>query len=428
MSAEIGKRLRQARESLGLSLEELEAQTRIHKNYLLALENGQFDLLPSPIYVRSYIRSYANAVGENPQVILKNYRPVTRTSSQKESSSFKSTERSYGVSLPPTSSERLTPTARSQEPVRQQRDLTATQSYTDQFRERYRSTAAAEEQHFDSYRSQTDFHTRKTSSRDWQQLEEPQPKITRARRSREAGLSQTSGYSTYSSARRVENEDSPSYLESSYPSARSSVRRPSMPPDLPAPEDLGLDQDSEQEDLYPQRSRSAEIEEVKSGFSFGKLYTWLLILGSIALVVAVVWFLVLRSTDASQPDENDQTKQSVEADSGNPDANQSERKPILTVLTTNPNGVDHYELVNTDQLELKIVSNGGSSKFEVRDQEVGDPLVASEVTSGKEFSKAFPTGIWLKLSDPRNVTVTINGKPVATQYDKPKEYHISFVK
>ncbi|MBD1373656.1 helix-turn-helix domain-containing protein [Hazenella sp. IB182357] len=71
MSIEIGGRLRQARLKLGLEIEDIEAKTKIDKKHLIALENGQFDSLPSPIYVRSYLRSFANAVGENPQNLLR---------------------------------------------------------------------------------------------------------------------------------------------------------------------------------------------------------------------------------------------------------------------------------------------------------------------------------------------------------------------
>ncbi|SDY48869.1 RodZ family helix-turn-helix domain-containing protein [Thermoactinomyces sp. DSM 45892] len=66
----VGQQLRNTRESLGISLEELEAHTKIQKQYLSAIENGQFHLLPGSIYVRSYIRTYALSVGLDPHKIL----------------------------------------------------------------------------------------------------------------------------------------------------------------------------------------------------------------------------------------------------------------------------------------------------------------------------------------------------------------------
>ncbi|TCP70065.1 helix-turn-helix domain-containing protein [Baia soyae] len=66
----VGQQLRSTRESLGISLEELEAHTKIQKQYLSAIENGQFHLLPGSIYVRSYIRTYALSLGLDPHKIL----------------------------------------------------------------------------------------------------------------------------------------------------------------------------------------------------------------------------------------------------------------------------------------------------------------------------------------------------------------------
>ncbi|WP_044642782.1 helix-turn-helix domain-containing protein [Risungbinella massiliensis] len=74
MSVEIGSFLRQARESAGLSLDEVQEKTRIQKNFLTAIEIGDFDKLPSPYYVRNYLRAYANCVKVEPHHILRHYR------------------------------------------------------------------------------------------------------------------------------------------------------------------------------------------------------------------------------------------------------------------------------------------------------------------------------------------------------------------
>jgi transcriptional regulator with XRE-family HTH domain len=73
LSIEIGNYLREKRESLGLSIEQLEMEAGVPKEDIVALEKGQFDLLPSQMYVRSYLRAYAKAVGESPQKILMQY-------------------------------------------------------------------------------------------------------------------------------------------------------------------------------------------------------------------------------------------------------------------------------------------------------------------------------------------------------------------
>ncbi|MGA9174282.1 MAG: helix-turn-helix domain-containing protein, partial [Thermoactinomyces sp.] len=76
MSVEIGSYLRQAREAIGLSLDQLQEKTKIQKSFLIAIENGEFDKLPSPFYVRTYLRSYANCVKVEPHHILRHYRKI----------------------------------------------------------------------------------------------------------------------------------------------------------------------------------------------------------------------------------------------------------------------------------------------------------------------------------------------------------------
>ncbi len=61
----IGDRLRQARRKQNISINELQKQTKIQKRYLEAIERGAFDVLPGEYYVRSFIREYAAAVGED---------------------------------------------------------------------------------------------------------------------------------------------------------------------------------------------------------------------------------------------------------------------------------------------------------------------------------------------------------------------------
>lgn len=61
----IGDRLRQARLNKNISLDELQQKTKIQKRYLEAIEKGAFNLLPGDYYVRTFLRQYATAVGEN---------------------------------------------------------------------------------------------------------------------------------------------------------------------------------------------------------------------------------------------------------------------------------------------------------------------------------------------------------------------------
>jgi cytoskeletal protein RodZ len=60
---ETGQLLRQAREAKELSLEDVEAKTRIRQRYLSALESGDWDDLPSPVAARGFLRTYATFLG-----------------------------------------------------------------------------------------------------------------------------------------------------------------------------------------------------------------------------------------------------------------------------------------------------------------------------------------------------------------------------
>jgi len=60
---ELGQLLRQAREQKGISLEEVEQATRIRQRYLAALEEGDYDQLPTPGHIQGFLRNYAVHIG-----------------------------------------------------------------------------------------------------------------------------------------------------------------------------------------------------------------------------------------------------------------------------------------------------------------------------------------------------------------------------
>jgi len=79
LSLEIGNILKNAREAKGISLEKLQEMTKINKFFLQAIENGEFYKLPSPFYVRTYLRLYASCVNVEPYYILRQYRRVEQS-------------------------------------------------------------------------------------------------------------------------------------------------------------------------------------------------------------------------------------------------------------------------------------------------------------------------------------------------------------
>lgn len=65
--------LRKIRESLGMSLDEISRVTRIGTSALEAIEKGNYDLLPEPVYARSFIESYARTIGIESEKVLSLY-------------------------------------------------------------------------------------------------------------------------------------------------------------------------------------------------------------------------------------------------------------------------------------------------------------------------------------------------------------------
>jgi cytoskeletal protein RodZ len=61
--AEIGTHLRNIRSQKGLSLEEIAAKTMIQHRFLSAIEKGQIEQLPEAVYIRGFIRRFAEALG-----------------------------------------------------------------------------------------------------------------------------------------------------------------------------------------------------------------------------------------------------------------------------------------------------------------------------------------------------------------------------
>jgi cytoskeleton protein RodZ len=69
----IGRLLEAAREEAGLSRNQLAMTTRIRPSALEALEEGNFEALPAPVFVRGFIRAYCREVGLDPADVLTRY-------------------------------------------------------------------------------------------------------------------------------------------------------------------------------------------------------------------------------------------------------------------------------------------------------------------------------------------------------------------
>ena len=74
-----GARFKEARESRGVSLDQIAAETRISTRFLLAIENEEFQLLPGGIFNRGFVRSYAEKIGLDPDQAVAEYERLAQT-------------------------------------------------------------------------------------------------------------------------------------------------------------------------------------------------------------------------------------------------------------------------------------------------------------------------------------------------------------
>ena len=66
----IGQTLKDARSDKGLTLDDLQQNTKIQKRYLIAIEEDNFAALPGEFYVRAFVKQYAEAVDLDSKELL----------------------------------------------------------------------------------------------------------------------------------------------------------------------------------------------------------------------------------------------------------------------------------------------------------------------------------------------------------------------
>ncbi len=74
----IGPLLKHARETQGLSLDQVASATRIQRKYLQALEDEQFAVLPEPVFTKGFVRTYARSLGMDEQDVLRRFSEASK--------------------------------------------------------------------------------------------------------------------------------------------------------------------------------------------------------------------------------------------------------------------------------------------------------------------------------------------------------------
>ncbi|MDF2635390.1 MAG: putative transcriptional regulator [Pelosinus sp.] len=70
----VGEILRSERERKGLSVKEIELATSIRTIYITAIEEGNYTIIPGEVYLKGFIRNYANFLDLDSQQIVDLYR------------------------------------------------------------------------------------------------------------------------------------------------------------------------------------------------------------------------------------------------------------------------------------------------------------------------------------------------------------------
>lgn len=89
--AQIGATLRRRREDKQISLEQIESTTRIRQSFIRAIEAGNIDQLPEPIYIRGFVKQYAEALDLDGTELANSF-PLE---------DYRQSLKPVGVSLPP---------------------------------------------------------------------------------------------------------------------------------------------------------------------------------------------------------------------------------------------------------------------------------------------------------------------------------------
>jgi cytoskeletal protein RodZ len=425
MQNEIGAALKKARQQAGLSLEEMQDKTRIAQHDLAALEAGQFDRLPSPFYVRSYIRVYAAQVGLEPTKLLKKYR----------------------ASLPPQSEETGHP---AQDSKQQHHNL----SRTGPFRP-VSPTSGQESQNLNRTGRFRPVHAN-TQTAKHRALKQPQPKETKvnplpalpvpshhseepptrsqtARNTKQQSDRQAAGVNSGTGRfRRTSPGPKPSdktaagsqsslsrtqrFSSSSVGAASRQHHRPKEPRHNPARQEppsrhsnpAGTFTDS----ASPKDGKRNNSNRSKKQRSWNKAS---LAVAAIALFIlpGAVW---AGYSWLGQPAEE---PQKIQAQSHSSAGAESESSGLALVDRDTTSGISRYEMKNVRDTEVEIQAKD-TCWVQIKEHQNGGYLKDITLKKGELFRfthpKSVTTDLWITLGNPKNADIKINGQTItATQ-------------
>ncbi|SDX14981.1 Helix-turn-helix domain-containing protein [Marininema mesophilum] len=384
----IGSQLKKTRQSKGYSLEQVQESTKIHMEYLRALENDQFDTLPSPFYVRAFLRTYAHSLGLDAQPLLDYY----------EGSAMSSRIPRRGVQPKGRSVQGGTPSGQAPREFRPQ--------------PRLGRNYAPRSQRMSS-----------------PQMEGQTQNFRHAQQQPGAGRQPTTG--SFRAASMDNQPTQPSQSSQRIPSVSQTsqpVRQQSTSP-VPA---------VSQTTMVPRRVQ----QEVKRGIVQGDgdpkkknkgRKTWMVRVAAVgALLLVTVGALavfndVLGGTGASS-EKAGKKNDAATASSSTANAKTPETTTLSKVETGNDVEGDLYTLKGAKKIEVEIKAVEGESSLtygtQANNQKENFTLKVGEKRSidGDKF-------IWFRLFKPSNTEIKVNGEEIdTTAQDVPKSYRIKLKK
>lgn len=380
---EIGSQLRRAREAMGLSLEDVQQKTKIHAEYLQALEKDQFDSLPSPFYVRAFLRTYARCLGMDPQSLLDRYERLNqggaepaarfRRTSRGQSGRYRSnTGRFRTVSPMGTTGPNSRVASASERPSQHTGPVGSSQS-----------TGRGPSQNTGRFQTiQMDSVTGPERT----VREETRPPVS----SRPSGVSQHTGR----------------FQTGSYPIVKSEGQ--AYLPQRPVPVDR------------PPALQKEHQEKKRSGLWIGVATVGVLLLGSAA------WYW----TQGDSPAGNIPSVQEDDGEHGNGTVSASETRAPELVLKEVDSGFpgDLYELNKANEIVLEVKATQGESTF-LYGEKPDEPEETYTLNLGDVRTIKKGEFLWFRLTIPSAVQIRVNGVEIdTTAQDVAKSYRIQLKK
>lgn len=460
MSVEIGSYLRQAREAIGMSLEELQEKTKIQKSFLIAIENGEFDKLPSPFYVRTYLRSYANCVKIEPHHILRQYRKMEQaerlTGVHKAVTPNDLQQNQQTQKLPPIEKYQQTKKMPAVNPSNQsaqnttrmrtspmnnnasgrinaQTALTASRtSNVNRVSDQVQARRDMGYQQAGSINKKDNDHTAQGNLGGFKPKKELYPTVSRRNQHGQTRPNQSLLLSNTGSVPRTSGplnqvSESASRTSGPVPRATNSMKKLDLN-NVPIPSVLPGELENESQEQEGERQRLSRVERLsrsasKSQKSFEisnlKLKSPIAIaIAGLIFCVPLGWAILSFTGDDSQPDPGGSTSQSPNDQMPElpPD-----KKGKLQLAQQDVNVV-HYRLQDTDQIVVMVHAAGGKSRVELRTSlpsEGGNDSLIKDVTLPKDekwsYKYTYDGGnqdFYVGLSAPEDAIVYVNGQVV----------------